>query len=68
MINKIGVLGQITVYEDPLMDDDKLYRGRKDNCPTFIIVSTKVSKILSNIILRKERREKLNNIKEILEE
>ncbi len=61
--NKL-VLSEITVYEDPLMDDNTVYRGKKANGPSFLIVSKKVSKLISNIILKRERRDKLKRINE----
>ena len=62
--NKLELSDEITVYEDQYMEENTLYRGRKENGPTFLIVSTKISKLISNIILRKERKEKLNKINE----
>jgi len=64
MINKIGILDGMPIYEDPHMDEDKIYRGRKENGPTFLIVSTRISKLINNILLRKERRDKLNRLNE----
>ena len=64
ILSHYSFLGEITVYEDPYMDNDHIYRGRKENGPTFLIVSTNISKVISNLLLRKERKEKLNKLNE----
>ena len=57
--------GEIIVYEDSLMNGNQVYSGRKGNGgTTFLIVGTKVAKIISNIILNRDRKLKLEKINE----
>ena len=64
---KIGFpkLDNVVVYEDPYMSDDTFYKGKKQNGPSFLIVSIKISKLISNVLLKRERKNKLNKINEI---
>lgn len=35
MVNKVGILDGVTIYEDPFMDEDTIYKGRKENGPSL---------------------------------
>jgi len=61
MVN-IGILNGIPIYEDTYMVEDKIYTIRRENEPTFLLTSTRISKLIKNILLRKERRDKLNRL------
>jgi hypothetical protein len=59
MVNKIGKINEIDLYEDSSIEDNTILKGRKENFSTFIIASSKIIKIIYNSHLNKIRKEKL---------
>lgn len=65
MVNKLGDINGIPLYEDPSMEDGKVIKGRKgypENKSTFMMANPKTAKFIYNIFIRKERREKLEKL------
>lgn len=71
MINKLGIIDGILIYEDSYMEDDKILMGHKQNVLgySFVIASPKTAKLINKIGLskyRKEKLEKLNKLSNVL--
>ena len=62
MINKLGMLNDIPLYTDPLMEENSVLRGRKEKDTTYIIANPKTANTIYKIYLTKLRKEKLNKI------
>jgi len=60
-ISFLGKIDDIPIYIDTYMDNKTVLRGH-NNGKIYMIVGTEISKILSNIILKNTRREKLDKI------
>jgi hypothetical protein len=57
----------ITVYVDEYQDDNSALRGRKqDSDKEFLIVSPKVARLLNSAFLKKERKKKLEHLKNVI--
>lgn len=66
MVDFVYSSENITVYVDELQEENTVLRGRKQGSDKdFLIVSPKVSKILYKEFLKKERKEKLECLKNV---
>ena len=62
MVNKVGDMNGIALYEDQYMEDDKIMKGRKSGYPntTFFIANPKTAKLIYKTYQSKLRKDKLN--------
>lgn len=60
MINKIGIMDEIPIYEDPLMEDNKILKGRKSGGTTFIVANPRTAQLIYKTFLMKSRKDKLD--------
>jgi len=61
MVNRVGIMDGIPIYEDPLMEDNKILKGRKGVSP-FIIANPKTAQLIYKAFLIKSRKDKLDNL------
>ena len=69
MVNKLGNIDGIPLYEDPSMEDGKVIKGHKSQelgctepISTFMIANPKTARFIYTIFIKKERKEKLKKI------
>jgi len=66
MVNKLGEIDGIPLYGDPYMDEDRIFKGRKEGSSTnFIMTNTKTANFIYQSYrnkLRKQKLQKLNNV------
>ena len=62
-VNLVGNMNGIMLYEDLYMEDNRILQGHKQGLEkTFMIANPKTANIIYKLLLRKERKEKLNKI------
>jgi len=63
MINKIGDMNGIPIYDDKYMENNNILSGRKEGSDTtFIIANPKTALLIYKTFLIKSRKEKLDYI------
>jgi len=62
MIDIVGNMEGIPIYEDPLMEDNKILQGRKHGVEgiIYIIANPKTAQLIYKTFLIKSRKEKLD--------
>ena len=66
MVYHYNTIDNISIYVDPLMEDNKILKGRKqDSNNYYLVVNEKTANLINNIFLKKERKEKLNKISNV---
>lgn len=66
MVYHYNTIDNISIYVDPLMEDNKILKGRKqDSNDYYLVVNEKTANLINNIFLKKERKEKLNKISNV---
>jgi hypothetical protein len=66
MINKLGIIDGIVIYEDSYMEDDKIIMGRKEGGYRFLVANTKTGNLIAKIGLNRYRKEKLDKLNNVL--
>jgi len=63
MVNYVGIIDGISLYEDPYMEEDnKVLVGKKEGKKTFIVSNPKTANILYETYKRNLRKKKLERI------
>ena len=61
MVNLIGIINAIPIYEDNHMKENEILKGRKQGTGiTFLIANPKTANLIYKTLLNKERKDKLN--------
>jgi hypothetical protein len=63
--SKDWIIDGMNLYVDDSMEDDEVFRGGKDNKPTFLLCNEKTANKLISKEKIKQREEKLKNILEL---
>ncbi len=67
MINKIGDIDGIPIYEDSYMEDDNVLRGRKQGSDTiFLVANPKTTSIIYKQFIIKSRKDKLEYLNNLV--
>lgn len=66
MVYHYNTMDNIPIYVDPLMEDNKILKGHKqDTDYYFLVVNEKTANLIYKTFLKKERKEKLNKISNV---
>lgn len=62
MVNIVGNIDGISIFEDSLIEDNKIIKGRKQGGAMFIIANPKTSQLIYKSFLTKLRKDKLDSL------